>query len=229
MSAAPSSTQIALPGLNPPSASQREVVQRRGRAVDDPVVRRGDRDEMPDEVVGMIAAHPLAGERPAEAVADDVDALRARERANGSARTARGRPRSPPSCARSRTGSSATPPGRTGRPGSRVPTPHSASTRGRRTPGRGRGSCPHPRCRPSGTACRCSRAGRSPASASRARRRRSRGRESRATRPGSSGSRPGTTCPPSRAAADVLRWPPRRRLPPSTDATPSVIHRALRM
>ena len=56
---------------------QREVVQRRRRAVDDAVVRAVDRHEAPDEAIRVVLAHPLAGERHAEAVADDVDALRA--------------------------------------------------------------------------------------------------------------------------------------------------------
>jgi hypothetical protein len=39
------------------------------------VVRAVDRDEVRDEVVGVILPQPLARKRAAEAVPDDVDAL----------------------------------------------------------------------------------------------------------------------------------------------------------
>ncbi len=193
--------------VEPTERVEREVVQRRRRAIDDPVVRRGDRDEMPHELVGVVAAQPLAGERPAEAVADDVDALRAGVLEHGlhearqvvDVRGRRVRDGGPVRRRRREVALVAL----VAEPPDLARGVAAVDERLREVVDLARRA----RCRASGTACRCCRAGRSRASSARVPRRRSRERASRATSPRSSGSRPGTTCPGPRRL--VLR--PARR------------------
>src|SRR5207248_6166357 len=64
-------------GREAPERRLLEVVRGRRRAIDDAVVRAVDRDQPAHEMTLVLALHPRAGECDAEAVPDDVDALRA--------------------------------------------------------------------------------------------------------------------------------------------------------